>query len=95
LSPIRNENATIWWRFSYSIETSSYVRYPTRVGKKKDKDKTKDRDRLGRKDLEREVESLRSQIEALRARLDRIAEIAGTRTEDGEAVNFQVDKKTA
>ena len=46
------------------------------MGKKKDKDKTKDPDRLGRKDLEREVESLRSQIEALRARLDRIAEIA-------------------
>ena len=65
------------------------------MGKKKDKDKTKDPDRLGRKDLEREVESLRSQIEALRARLERITEIASTRSEDGEAVNFQIDTKTA
>ena len=65
------------------------------MGKKKDKDKTKEPDRLGRKDLEREVESLRSQIEALKARLDRIAEIASTRSEEGEAVNFKIDKKTA
>ncbi len=65
------------------------------MGKKKDKEKTKDPDRLGRKDLEREVESLRSQIEALRARLERIAEIAIARPGDGESVNFQVDKKTA
>jgi hypothetical protein len=52
------------------------------VGKKKDKDKAKakatDNGRLGRKDLTREVERLQSQIEALRARLDRIAEIAGS-----------------
>ena len=34
-------------------------------------------------------------IEALRARLDRIAEIASTQSEDGEAVKFKIDKKTA
>jgi hypothetical protein len=69
------------------------------VGKNKDKDKSKnkskDPDRPGRKDLEREVESLRAQIEALRARLDRIAEIASAHPEDGDSVNFQIDRKTA
>jgi hypothetical protein len=52
------------------------------VGKKKDKAKPKQKevvegpDRPRRKELAREVERLQAQNEALRARLDRIAEIA-------------------
>ena len=52
------------------------------MGKKKDKDKGKDTEKLhedgrpGRKELAREVERLQAQNEALRARLERIAEIA-------------------
>ena len=57
---------------------------PFTVGKKndkntknKDKKKRKDEDRLGRKDLLKNIETLRAENEALRARLERIAEIAG------------------
>ncbi|HYP07698.1 MAG TPA: hypothetical protein VER03_15805 [Bryobacteraceae bacterium] len=48
------------------------------MGKKKQKakDKPKDNDRPGRKDLAREIARLQAQNEALRARLERIAEIA-------------------
>jgi hypothetical protein len=81
--------------FVYPLETTFPLSYPTRVGKKKDKEKTKDPDRPGRKDLEREVETLRAQIEALRARLDRIAEIANAGSEDGDSVNFKIEKQTA
>ena len=51
------------------------------MGKKKDKEKEKARrkeeDRPGRKDLASEVTRLQAENEALRARLERIAEIAG------------------
>jgi hypothetical protein len=50
------------------------------VGKKKQKEKDKpaDNDRPRRKELAREVERLEAQNEALRARLERIAEIANS-----------------
>ena len=65
-------------------ETLSYHRCPTRVGKKKDKDKTKKNDKPKRKDLTQELEDLRLENEALRARLERIAEIATAEPELGE-----------
>ena len=67
-------------------ETLSNHRCPTRVGKKKDKDKDKAKknDKPKRKDLTQELEQLRLQNEALRARLDRIAEIATSEPEMGE-----------
>ena len=48
------------------------------MGKKKDKDKdkAKDGDRPGRKELVRELARVQAQNEALRARLERIAEIS-------------------
>lgn len=50
------------------------------MGKKKNKDKDREKvkndDKLGRKELAREVARLQAQNEALRARLERIAEIA-------------------
>jgi hypothetical protein len=58
------------------------------VAKKKDKDKdkfkTKKNDKPRRKDLTQELEELRLQNEALRARLERIAEIATAEPELGE-----------
>ena len=44
--------------------------------KKKDNVKRKDEDRPGRKDLLERIETLQAENEALRARLERIAEIA-------------------
>ncbi len=58
------------------------------MGKKKDKDKDKDKikqiDKPRRKDMADEMERLRLQNEALRARLERIAEIASADVELGE-----------
>jgi hypothetical protein len=56
------------------------------VGKKKDrtKDKVNTDDKPKRKELTQELEQLRLQNEALRARLDRIAEIATSEPEMGE-----------
>ncbi len=58
------------------------------MGKKKDKDKDKDKikqiDKPRRKDMADELERLRLQNEALRARLERIAEIASADVELGE-----------
>jgi hypothetical protein len=57
------------------------------VGKKKnkvkdkDKAKLKDNDRPGRKELARDLERLQAENEALRARLERIAEIAASHLE--------------
>ena len=63
-------------------------RGPTRVGKKKEKEKDKDKSRKNdkpkRKDLTQELEDLRLQNDALRARLERIAEIATAEPELGE-----------
>ncbi len=44
--------------------------------KKKDNEKRKDEDRPGRKDLLERIDTLLAENEALRARLERIAEIA-------------------
>jgi hypothetical protein len=53
--------------------------------KDKDKDKTKKNDnKPKRKDLTQELEELRLQNDALRARLERIAEIATAEPELGE-----------
>jgi hypothetical protein len=69
-------------------ETLSNDRCPIGVAKKKDKDKDKDKtkknDRPKRKDLTQELEDLQLQNDALRARLDRIAEIATAEPELGE-----------
>jgi hypothetical protein len=50
------------------------------VGKKKDKEKHKSKDdnRLGREELTLEVERLQLENDGLRARLERISEIAST-----------------
>ena len=70
------------------------------MGKKKDKDKDKGKakvkstDRPGRKNLERTLQELQLENEALRARLDKIAEIASADTAS-EPVRFTIEKQPA
>jgi hypothetical protein len=67
------------------------------VGKNKNKDKERDKDRPKvnnddrpkRKELTQELEQLRLQNDALRARLERIAEIATAEHELGEPNDFK------
>jgi hypothetical protein len=67
------------------------------VGKNKNKDKERDKDRPKvnnddrpkRKELTQELEQLRLQNDALRARLERIAEIATAEHEPGEPNDFK------
>jgi uncharacterized protein YoaH (UPF0181 family) len=70
------------------------------MGKKKDKQKEKARlekqeRKVSRQDLEQEILRLRSQTEQLQARLERIAEIAASGVDAGEADGFEPEKLTA
>ena len=80
--------------FDPPAETSFSRLGPFTVGKKndknKDKKKRKDEDRPGRKDLVSRVEELQAENEALRARLERIAEIAAAPADLSDSSDTEV-----
>ena len=67
------------------------------MGKKKDKQKQKAKQpaKVSRQDLEQDIERLRVLTEQLQARLERIAEIATSSADAGEADGVEPEKLTA
>ena len=62
------------------------------MGKKKEKEKVREKGKPGRKELQSEIERLRTQNEALLARLERIAEIAGSEVESTGANGLFIEE---
>jgi hypothetical protein len=80
-------SSSAWWRFWFTTpdrrKPLDFAAILPAVGKKKSKDSA-GASRPGRKELEGRVAELEEQNDALRARLDRIAEIAAAPPPGGE-----------